>query len=124
MDNSVNKGFTAFQLKMTAIAAMTFDHLLWVLFPGYDNGNVILLLHSIGRLTAPIMCFFIAEGYYRTSNLKKYILRLLILAVISHFAYCFAFGIPFSPFEGGVFNRTGIIWTLMWGIILLDFCSK
>ena len=47
------------QLKMIAIFAMLFDHALWVLFPGYDNGVVILLLHAIGRLAAPIFCFFI-----------------------------------------------------------------
>ncbi len=41
------------------------------------------------------MWFFIAEGCYYTHDRKKYITRLFILAVISHFAYDFAFGIPF-----------------------------
>ena len=46
------------QLKMIAIFAMLFDHVLWTLYPGYDNGVGILLLHAIGRLGAPIFCFF------------------------------------------------------------------
>lgn len=45
------------QLKMIAIFAMLFDHVLWTLYPGYDNGVGILLLHAIGRLAAPIFCF-------------------------------------------------------------------
>jgi len=39
-------------------------------------------LHVIGRLTAPIMWFFIAEGFHYTKNVKKYILRLFIAAGI------------------------------------------
>ena len=58
-------------LKLIAIAAMTVDHLTWVIFPGYQTNVGILLLHSIGRLTAPIMCFFIAEGYYYTHDRKR-----------------------------------------------------
>ena len=38
--------------------------------------------------TAPIMWFFIAEGYFYTKNLKKYAGRLFFFALISH-AVCF-----------------------------------
>ena len=51
------------------------------------------------------MCFFIEEGYYYTRSVKKYLLRLGLFAVISHFAYCFAFGLDFIPFKTGVFNQ-------------------
>ena len=66
------KGFNANQLKMIAIAAMTLDHVISVVFPNYPKDWWILVCHMIGRLTAPIMWFFIAEGYHYTHNVKKY----------------------------------------------------
>jgi len=105
------------QLKGIAILAMTIDHLVWTLFPGYDTRWFVVLAHIIGRLTAPIMWFFIAEGYHYTRNVKKYALRLFLLAFVSHFAYNFCFGIPFLP--RGMFNQTGVVWSLAWGLVLL-----
>lgn len=112
-------GLNSNQLKLIAILAMTVDHVTSVLFPGYLTTPGILLLHTIGRLTMPIMCFFIAEGYHYTHNLKNYITRLFVFAFLSHFAYNFAFGIPFIPFQTTVFNQTSIIWALAWGLVAL-----
>ena len=75
------------QLKLIAIAAMTLDHLVWTICPGYSRVWWVLLAHIIGRLTAPIMWYFIAEGYHYTHDVKKYAGRLFLLALISHFAY-------------------------------------
>ena len=102
------------QLKVIAMAAMTIDHVTSVLFPGYPKVWWILLLHIIGRMAAPIFWFFVAEGNYHTHNRKKYAGRLLLFAVISHFAYNFAFGIPFIPFRTTVFNQTSVLWPLFW----------
>lgn len=107
------------QLKLIAIIAMTVDHLTWTLWPGYSREWWILLLHIIGRLTAPIMWFFIAEGYHYTHNVRKYAVRLFVLAFISHFAYNFCFGISFIPFQKTVFNQTGVVWSLAFGLVLL-----
>ena len=88
--------------------------------PNMQNNIVPIILHVIGRLTAPIMFFFICEGYHYTKNLKKYITRLFIFAIISHFAYCFAFGINYIPFTtGSVFNQTSIMWSLAWAVVAL-----
>lgn len=107
------------QLKLIAIAAMTIDHLTWILCPGYRTEWWILGLHLIGRLTAPIMWYFIAEGYHYTHDVKKYAARLFLLALISHFAYNFCFGIPFVPFRSTVFNQTSVAWPLAWGLVLI-----
>lgn len=71
----------AFWLKIIAIIAMTTDHIAWV-FVEFEN---ILFnpLHFVGRLTAPLMCFFLAQGFYFTNNREKYALRLLIFALLS-----------------------------------------
>ena len=98
MEQSViekRKGLSGNQIKLIAIIAMTVDHLTWAFFPGTQAVWYVYALHIIGRLTAPIMWFFIAEGCHYTRNIGKYIGRLFGFAVVSHFAYDFAFGIPF-----------------------------
>lgn len=116
--------FNSQQLKLIAIIAMTIDHLVCVIFPNYPTDWWIIGLHIIGRLTAPIMWFFIVEGYHHTHSLKKYITRLFVFAVISHFAYNFAFGIPFIPFQTSVFNQTSVIWSLAWGAVALALTDE
>lgn len=107
-------------LKIIAIIAMTIDHIADLLYPGMPNIFISNVMHIIGRLTAPIMFFFICEGYHYTKDIKKYISRLFIFALISHFAYCFAFGINFIPFStGNIFNQTSIMWTLAWAVVAL-----
>ena len=117
MELTKEKGLNSNQIKLIAIIAMTIDHVTWLLFPGFQKTWWVLLLHIIGRLTAPIMWFFIAEGFHYTRNVKKYIFRLFLFAVISHFAYDFAGGIPFIP--NGMFNMTSVMWSLAWSVVLM-----
>lgn len=116
----MKRGLTSNQLKLIAIIAMTIDHLVWTLSPGYCTEWYVILAHIIGRLTAPIMWFFVAEGYHHTRNVRNYTKRLFLLAFVSHFAYNFCFGIPFLPFQTSVFNQTGVAWSLAWGLVLLQ----
>ncbi|MBR1810058.1 MAG: conjugal transfer protein TraX [Clostridia bacterium] len=107
------------QIKLIAIVAMTVDHLTWILFPGYNTAWYAVALHIFGRITAPIMWYFIAEGYHYTRDVKKYAGRLFLLAFISHFAYCLLFRHPLIPFRQSVFDQTSVIWSLAWGLVLL-----
>ena len=118
------KGLSSNQLKLIAIIAMTVDHLTWAFFPGCQMVWYVYALHIVGRLTAPIMWFFIAEGSFYTRDAKKYIGRLLAFAVISHFAYDFAFGIPFFGTGAGIFNRTSVMWALALAAITIDVCNR
>ncbi len=111
-------------LKLIAIIAMTIDHGADLLYPGFPSEPAPLALHFIGRLTAPIMWFFICEGYHYTRDVKKYMMRLGIFAVISHFAYCFGFGIPLNPFEGNIFNRTSVMYPLFIAVVILYMDDK
>lgn len=119
----LKRGLNGNEIKLIAIIAMTIDHVTWILWPGYDTRWWVLLLHVIGRVTAPIMWYFIAEGYHYTRNVGKYVLRLFIFALISHFAYDFALNIPFVPFTTGVFNQTGVMWALLCGLLVLVVCD-
>ena len=111
--------------KIIAIIAMTIDHITWLLFPGYPIEPLPIILHIIGRLTCPIMCYFIAEGFHYTKDITKYTKRLFIFAVISHFPYIFASNNfvdwkSFIPFYYGQFlNQTSVMWSLAWGLVML-----
>ncbi len=80
-----NKNLSAFTLKSIAIIAMLIDHTGAILID-------CIILRIIGRLTLPIMAFFIAEGYYKTHDIKAYLKRMLIFALISVPPFYFAFG--------------------------------
>ena len=112
-------------IKVIAIIAMTVDHIAWALFPGYQYGAVPLVLHIIGRMTCPIMCYFIAEGYHHTTNIARYTGRLFIFSFISHFAYVFfsknfVDWKSFIPFYyGNILDQTSVMWSLAWGLVML-----
>ena len=121
MVRTLNKGLSGNALKVIAIIAMTIDHLAWVGIETYEQAETPLLifLHCIGRLTAPMMIFFVAEGYHHTHDFSRYLRRLLMLAVVSHFAFCYFNMSGFNPFRNLLFNATSIAWPLLWGLILL-----
>jgi hypothetical protein len=119
------KGLSSNSLKLIAILAMTADHLAWVLFPGFSRVFLPAALHAAGRIAAPVMCFFIAEGYHHTRDIRRYTLRLFLFALLSHIPYLLAFReiggwrslLPFA--DGSFFEQTGVIWSLAWGLVLL-----
>lgn len=112
-------------IKLIAIIAMTVDHIAWFLFPGYPKEAIPIVMHVIGRITCPIMCYFIAEGYHYTKNIDKYTARLFIFAFVSHFAYIFFSEnfvdcMSFVPFYyGEILNQTSVMWSLAWGLVML-----
>lgn len=118
------------QLKLIAIIAMTVDHVAWAMFDGYPSSLLPLVMHIIGRLTCPIMCYFIAEGYHYTRNMNKYTFRLFAFAFVSHFAYIFASNDfvdfkSFIPFYYGNFlNQTSVMWSLAWGLVMLRIADS
>ncbi len=66
-----------FQLKFLAAYLMVVDHAGVYLFP--DN----FLLRCMGRLSFPIFAWLFVQGYRYTSNWKRYLLRLLVVAAIA-----------------------------------------
>lgn len=107
-------GFSHNALIIIAMFTMLLDHiaLMWIRngkLYGYDEAlynNAILLpdarswimlyniLRTIGRISFPIYSLLIAEGFRKTSNVFKYILRVFFLALISEI-----------PFDLMVFNE-------------------
>lgn len=64
-------------IKWIGIVTMTIDHIGFFLFPE------ITLLRIIGRIAFPCFLYSTIEGTERTKNYKQYILRLLLLGLVS-----------------------------------------
>ena len=96
---------SSFALHIWAMLLMLCDHLQLTLLPDLP------ILRCVGRLAFPLFAFMAVEGYLHTRNLKKYLLRLLMLAVISE--------IPFDLLvSGSVFDpmHQNVIWTIILGL--------
>lgn len=134
MENEIQlKNYQKFNsnvIKLIAIIAMTVDHVAWAIFRDFNTNPIAIVMHIIGRITCPIMCFFVAEGYHHTRNINKYTLRMFIFAFISHFPYVlaswnFVDWHSFIPFYyGSVFNQTSVMWSLAWGLVLLRIANS
>lgn len=105
-------------LKLIAVLAMVLDHAATVFLA--DTAPAALFFHAVGQIAAPIMCFFVAEGYAYTSNLKKYLLRLFIAAVISHVPYALCF--KFTVWE--FWYVTGVLWGLFLGLLAVTLWKR
>ncbi len=114
MQPGPHRGLSSYQLKWIAIVAMFGDHLANVYFSVTTPTGVII--HTIGRLTAPIMCFFLAEGFYYTGNVNRYAARLGIFAAISLLPYNF-FCIAYTGTCR--FYDFGVIYTLFLALLTL-----
>ena len=104
---------TSFTLHIMAMLFMLCDHLWGTIVPGHD------WLTCIGRIAFPIFAFMIMEGYFHTSNLKKYVKRLLIFAIISEIPFNLALGSRlFYPIHQNV------LWSFLISIELIHWNEK
>lgn len=88
---------SSFSLRLLALLAMFADHAGLALFPGVS------IFRCIGRISFPIYCFLIAEGYRHTKDIRAYGRRLLLLAILSEIPFdLLIFGRIASPMEQNV----------------------
>lgn len=128
------KFFSGSTLKWIAIITMFMDHsakMLYVsqgivnAFPsGMDVFYTVLLkvfdvFLVLGRLSFPLFCFLLVEGFLHTSNVKKYFFRLLIFALISEVPYDLAFRSSYFSLE-----KQNVFFTLLIGLVVLIGLKK
>ncbi len=106
-------GLTSNILRIFATVFMLSDHMWASVMPGNK------WMTYLGRLAFPIYAFMITEGYIHTSNRKKYLLRLLVFAVVSE--------IPFDLFYNSTvfdpFNQN-VLFTFVWGLLAIMQIDK
>ena len=116
----MDKPFSSSILKIIAIISMTIDHMgVILIYPKInlmpDEAKKLYYLYTatriIGRIAFPIFAFLIAEGALKTANIKKYLSRLLLFALISEIPYDIAT-------NGRIFDMgsQNIFWTLAAGL--------
>ena len=77
------------QIKLAAVVLMTLNHIAEIFL---DRGSLLYnLLTGIGFFTAPVMCYFLVEGFRYTRNRKNYGLRLFLFALLSQLPFSLAF---------------------------------
>lgn len=90
IQNSTDKkGLSTFILKILATIFMTIDHIGYMIMNYYGEGainNVGYVFRMFGRLALPIFIFVLIEGLTHTKNIKKYLLRLVIEAIVIYIA--------------------------------------
>lgn len=106
-------GLSSYWLKWIAVITMVIDHTGAVLFPPQ------LIFRYIGRISFPIFCFLIVEGFCHTSNVKRYIIRLGCFAAISEIPFDIAFNEKLLEFES-----QNVFFTLLIGLVLLYVVQK
>lgn len=79
VSDSSCRRLSSFHLKLLALVTMTIDHTAAVL----RCGDFYRLMRNVGRAAFPIYCFLLVEGFFHTRNLKNYLGRLALLAVLS-----------------------------------------
>ena len=107
MNESTLKGFdiSAAALHIIAMMLMLMDHLWATLLPAKE------WLTCAGRVAFPIFAFMVVEGYFHTRNFKKYMLRMLLFAVLSE--------VPFDLMYGGTWFypvHQNVLWTFLLGL--------
>lgn len=101
------RGIDSFVLKIIAIVAMTANHAAYI-FDAVLPAPALFMMYTVGGLTFPIMAFLLVVGYKHTSNVRKYLTRLAIFALVSQ--------VPFQLFLAAEGN---VLITLLLSLIAL-----
>jgi len=109
----------AYTLKWIAIIGMIANHVA-IAWSAILPLGVMLPMYAVGGLTYTIMAFFVVDGYRYTSNLKKYIGRLLLIGLIAQAFHPMVLGV--TQIMPGIFLN--IMFTITLSLIVLLLYDK
>lgn len=102
---------SSFALHIIAMIFMLCDH-MWATILDYE------WLTCLGRIAFPIFAFLITEGYIHTSNINKYIKRMMIFAIITEIPFnLMVSASPIYPFHQNV------LWTFVISLLTLKYLN-
>jgi hypothetical protein len=113
LENRKSFAITSFGLHILAMIFMLCDHLWGTIIPGNE------WLTCIGRIAFPLYAFMIVEGYFHTNNLKKYVGRLFVFALISEILFNLATGSSIS-----YIIHQNVLWAFLIAIFLIYLNEK
>lgn len=112
MQSLKEKPLSQESLKLIACITMLIDHIGAIFVPTWPFFRI------IGRISFPIFCFLLVEGFHHTKNARKYGLRLLLSAVISEVIFDLAFyGQP-------TWDASSVMVTLFLGFCVLQIIQS
>lgn len=117
------KCLSSSSLKFIALLTMVIDHCGLVLyywlahFHNYPEA-LYTAMRYIGRISFPIYCFLLAEGFVHTKSVKRYALSVLAFAFISEMP--FDYMLRYTPFT---LECQNVMFTLFLGICAM-YCAK
>ena len=110
------------QLKWIAILAMTIDHIALAFL---DSGTSLYFgMRLIGRITAPMMSFFLAEGFRHTRNFRNYLSRMLLFALIAQPFYFFLVNGRYAEHIWENLLCLNVMFTLSISLVMLRIVSR
>jgi hypothetical protein len=74
-------------VQLVAMITMLVDHFGKAFFPDQMEWRI------VGRMAFPIYAYLLVLGYQRTSNLKRYLLRLTLIGILSQYPFMIALDI-------------------------------
>ncbi|MCL1994635.1 MAG: conjugal transfer protein TraX [Defluviitaleaceae bacterium] len=103
---------TNFQIKLIAIITMLIDHIGHALWDGQPEMSLPFVMRIIGRIAFPLFAFLIAEGCMHTKNMKAYMIRLGMFAIISQWFFA-------TFLQVGLLQNLNIFFTLLLGTFVI-----
>ena len=99
-------------LKVIAVVSMTIDHIAYYILDqqmGLGDTWYYEVMRCVGRLAFPIFAFLIIEGYHHTRHVGKYMLALLVTAIVAE--------IPWQLL--GNEGSHNVVFTLLLGLVTI-----
>lgn len=134
---------STFTLKIIACITMLIDHITALFVPedfgylfhlsigSYERDITLYVIgRVIGRIAFPLFAFLIVQGFLHTRNVKKYMSRLAIFALISEIPFDFAvmkeipFGFAIRYYPRALFDQQNIFFTLLLGLIAITCIDR
>lgn len=101
-----------FAIKIIALITMFIDHLGYILLNNNESMRI------IGRISFPLICFLLVNGYFHTKDKVKYLVRMTVFAFLSE--PCF----DFSSYMCVNMYKQNVFFTLVLGLLCLMATEK